>query len=41
MTDMLEVLGRLMAGEDERTEFKLLLDNKEKMNLLKILVEIP
>jgi ATP-dependent DNA helicase RecG len=31
MTDMLEVLDRIAAGEDERTEFKLLLDNKEKI----------
>jgi len=31
MTGMLEVLDRLTAGEDERTEFKLLLDNKERI----------
>ena len=31
MTDVLEVLNRITAGEDERTEFKLLLDNKEKV----------
>ena len=31
MADIQEVLNRLAAGEDERTEFKLLLDNKEKI----------
>jgi len=31
MTEALEVSDRIAAGEDERTEFKLLLDNKEKI----------